>query len=67
MVNRELHTDLSDRSCRHIEIETGGALTYEPGDHVGVYAENDATVVEALAARLGVDLEQVQQRKKRCF
>jgi NADPH-ferrihemoprotein reductase len=52
-VNRELHSPDSDRSCRHVEIETRGRLAYEPGDHVGVFAENDAAAVDALAARIG--------------
>jgi NADPH-ferrihemoprotein reductase len=51
--NRELHAPDSDRSCRHVEIETRGRLAYEPGDHVGVFAENDAAAVDALAARIG--------------
>jgi NADPH-ferrihemoprotein reductase len=59
VVNRELHGEHSDRSCRHIEIETGGRLQYEVGDHVGVFAENDMADVERLAARLGASLDQV--------
>jgi len=55
--NRELHSPESDRSCRHLEIDIGD-LTYEPGDHLGVFPENDPSLVEALAQRLGVDLSQ---------
>jgi NADPH-ferrihemoprotein reductase len=58
-VNRELHGEHSDRSCRHIEIETGGRLQYEVGDHVGVFAENERADVERLAARLGASLDAV--------
>jgi NADPH-ferrihemoprotein reductase len=58
-VNRELHGEHSDRSCRHIEIETGGRLHYEVGDHVGVFAENELADVERLAARLGAALDSV--------
>ena len=53
VVNRELHSDESDRSCRHIEIETNGVLAYEVGDHVGIFAENDPAMVEHVAKRLG--------------
>lgn len=59
VVNRELHSDQSDRSCRHVEIETNGRLTYEAGDHIGVFAENDAADVERLAARVGAALDSV--------
>jgi len=59
IVNRELHTHLSDRSCRHIEIDIGRAISYEAGDHLGVYPENDIETVEGTAKRLGVDLNAV--------
>jgi NADPH-ferrihemoprotein reductase len=59
VVNRELHSPSSDRSCRHIEIEVGDAINYEAGDHVGIFPVNDLTLVHKLAARLGADLEQV--------
>jgi NADPH-ferrihemoprotein reductase len=58
-VNRELHTEQSDRSCRHVEIEIGDALKYEAGDHLGIFAENDADVVERLLERLGADGDQM--------
>jgi len=34
-------------------------LTYEPGDHLGVFPENDTAVVEYAAKILGVDLDAV--------
>jgi len=57
LVNRELHSAQSDRSCRHIEIELIPSIKYEPGDHLGVFPENHPSVVEAAAQRLGVDLD----------
>jgi NADPH-ferrihemoprotein reductase len=57
--NRELHTGDSDRSCRHIEFQIGDNLQYTAGDHLGVFPENSAALVEQFAARLQADLEQV--------
>lgn len=58
LVNRELHRDTSDRSCRHMEFDiSGSSISYQVGDHLGVYPENDPEVVARLAARMGVDLD----------
>lgn len=60
IVNRELHTPLSDRSCRHIEISSNnGLLKYEAGDHLGIYPQNDITLVHHLASLLGVNLDSI--------
>ncbi|PRP75553.1 hypothetical protein PROFUN_09039 [Planoprotostelium fungivorum] len=56
--NRELHTEKSDRSCRHIEIEISKELAYEPGDHIGIYSENDDNIVEQACKRLNLKKEQ---------
>jgi NADPH-ferrihemoprotein reductase len=57
---RELHSSISERSCLHSEISThGDILTYQPGDHLGIYPENDLTMVHKLAAQLKADLKTV--------
>lgn len=56
---RELHMPASERSCVHVELDISGnsKLTYQTGDHVGLYARNSSEVVAAAAKCLGLPLE----------
>lgn len=51
-VARELFQDVTDRNCSHIELNTeGSGITYQHGDHVGVWPSNpDIEVVRVLCA-----------------
>jgi NADPH-ferrihemoprotein reductase len=57
---RELVTDAAraDRSCVHIELSIIGAgASYETGDHVAVFPDNDESRVQQLARRVRCDLD----------
>jgi NADPH-ferrihemoprotein reductase len=64
---RELHGPASDRSCIHVELDVGAAPPmgaahagddsappYVAGDHLAIFPTNDPSLVEAVAAGLGV-------------
>ncbi|KAF1760285.1 hypothetical protein GCK72_008532 [Caenorhabditis remanei] len=55
-VNDELHTEHSDRSCRHIEFSVEGSrIRYEAGDHLAVFPTNDPILVDRLISMLEFD------------
>lgn len=44
---RELHTPKSDRSCVHVDLDISGTpLQYVTGDHIALFCENSAAVVD---------------------
>uniref|UniRef100_A0A0N4Z2I9 NADPH--cytochrome P450 reductase n=1 Tax=Parastrongyloides trichosuri TaxID=131310 RepID=A0A0N4Z2I9_PARTI len=56
IVNRELHSEKSDRSCKHIELSIEGSrMRYETGDHVAILPTNDAEIVEKMISLLMID------------
>eukprot|EP01095_Lingulamoeba_sp_RSL-Kostka_P017334 TRINITY_DN892_c4_g1_i1.p1 TRINITY_DN892_c4_g1~~TRINITY_DN892_c4_g1_i1.p1 ORF type:complete len:656 (-),score=271.34 TRINITY_DN892_c4_g1_i1:108-2075(-) len=59
LVNRELHSEQSDRNCIHMEIKLPSNMKYKPGDHYGIYPENTSELVEAYGKRLDINLDDV--------
>lgn len=52
---RELFENKADRNCVHIELSTeGSGITYQHGDHVGVWPSNAEVEVERLLCALGL-------------
>lgn len=48
----------SDKDVRHIEIDLeDSGLTYQPGDALGVWFENDPQLVDAILVKLNLDAE----------
>jgi len=57
---RDLHTSDSERTCIHAELSThGDLLTYHPGDHLGIFPENDLEIVYKLGEQLGTPLDTI--------
>ncbi|SUB81947.1 Sulfite reductase [NADPH] flavoprotein alpha-component [Pragia fontium] len=54
-VNQKITSRSSDRDVRHIEIDLGNSgLSYQPGDALGVWFQNDAELIELLLTELGL-------------
>lgn len=54
-VNQKITGRTSTKDVRHIEISLAGSgLTYQPGDALGVYFQNDPAVVQAILAATGI-------------
>ena len=55
-VNQKITGRHSTKDVRHIEISLADSgLTYQPGDALGVYFQNDPALVSALLAATGID------------
>lgn len=54
-VARELFQDTKDRNCVHVELNIeGSGITYQHGDHVGVWPSNSELEVDRLLLALGL-------------
>ena len=59
LVNRLLSGDGSGKEIRHLEISLAGSgLTYETGDSLGIYPDNDPALVDETLAALGATGEE---------
>jgi cytochrome P450/NADPH-cytochrome P450 reductase len=53
--NRELQQSGSERSTRHIEIELPEGVTYQEGDHIGVFPKNRKENVDRILRRFALN------------
>ncbi|KAN0139896.1 hypothetical protein V8E53_002558 [Lactarius tabidus] len=54
-LSRELFQNIQNRNCVHVEFDIGGSgITYQHGDHVGVWPSNPDVEVERLLCALGL-------------
>jgi NADPH-ferrihemoprotein reductase len=59
-VNKNLHSDQSDRLCMHIEFDIANSrIRYDAGDHIAIYPQNDLTLVNRIGELLNLDLDTV--------
>ena len=50
----------SNKETRHLELSLeGSGITYEPGDALGIYPENDSELVESLIQKMGWNSEEI--------
>lgn len=58
--NLNLNGRGSNKETRHVELSLeGSGLTYEPGDSLGVYPENDPELVDQLLKEMNWDPEEI--------
>lgn len=54
-VNQKITSRSSDKDVRHIEIDLGDSeLSYQPGDSLGVWFQNDPQLISLLLSELGL-------------
>ena len=53
--NRELHTEKSTRSTRHIELELPENTSYKAGDHLAVVPHNGDELINRVMSRFGFE------------
>ncbi len=59
-VNRKLTLEGSEKDTRHFEISLqGSGLTYEVGDSLGVFPQNDPALVSQILERLGFSGDEI--------
>ncbi|ANF37432.1 bifunctional cytochrome P450/NADPH--P450 reductase [Bacillus velezensis] len=58
ITNKELHTESSKRSVRHIELRLPETETYQEGDHLGVLPQNSGELISRVIRRFGLDPNQ---------
>ncbi|HRQ65176.1 MAG TPA: assimilatory sulfite reductase (NADPH) flavoprotein subunit [Xanthomonadaceae bacterium] len=64
LVNQRLSGRFSDRDVRHVELSLEGAgFAYEPGDALGVWAENEHRLVEQVLEAGGLNGESVADHR----
>ncbi len=58
IANANLNGAGSDKETRHLALAIDGLpITYEPGDSIGIWPENDPALVQAIAAAAGASLD----------
>lgn len=64
LASQALTVTPSNKSVHHVELSLeGSGLSYQPGDSIGVWAENSPALVEEILERTGIDGESRVSRK----
>ncbi|RUS19436.1 cytochrome P450 [Endogone sp. FLAS-F59071] len=61
---RELHNERSSKSAKHVEIQLPDGMTYQAGDHLEIFPQNDPVLVESVALGFGLVLDAIFEVKK---